>query len=312
MQLLYCLAVLVSSSVLQLCHADDGTTATDGEVPIYNNIVYLNRENILNKFVELLDRFGISPSTGPMIFAPSQTAWNDFREDDQDRWTRWVQQAEWIVHMQHLLLWHISIEENVLRTRDIFNGNRQLIENLHGNITIDQRFNTLDGVPESKIILPDVRTSDGMIHVIDETIIPPYLLRDMVFNVQYDRSAKFDLSHMANIALHVGLDEQLNAFYENGITFLVPPNRRFNRVEIDVAELLAEENREYARDFILSHMIDHNYPSAHVFALNEENEREQFLINSWYGTNMWVTTTESKLRFQSADVLVADQPTRNG
>ena len=130
--------------------------------------------------------------------------------------------------------------------------------------------------------------------------------------MQNDRSAKFALSNMANLALHVGLDEQLNAFYENGITFLVPPNRRFNRVEIDVSEMLLEENRASTRDFVLSHMIQYNYPSAHVFALNEENEREQFLINSLYGTNMWVTTTESKLRFQSADVLVPDQPTRNG
>jgi hypothetical protein len=108
------------------------------------------------------------------------------------------------------------------------------------------------------------------------------------------------------------LDDELNKVYENGITFLVPPNRRFNRAEIDLGMLLTEPMRSYTRDFVLCHMIQRNYYEAGVFALNEENDREQFLETSMLGTHIWITTTENKVRFQSTDVRLFDQPTQNG
>jgi hypothetical protein len=117
---------------------------------------------------------------------------------------------------------------------------------------------------------------------------------------------------MANLALHVGLDEQIDMLYENGLTMLVIPNRRFTRHEIDVPLLLTEDMRNYTRDFVLCHMILDNYYEAGVFASNGVAETEQFLVTSFLGTHMWVTTTENKLRFQSSDVLLADQAARNG
>jgi hypothetical protein len=127
-----------------------------------------------------------------------------------------------------------------------------------------------------------------------------------------DRSWVFAYSNMANLALYVGLDERINAVYEHGLTLLVPPNPRFNRAEIDIPKLLTPEMFNYTRDFILCHMIVDNYHEAQVFALNEENDRDQFLVLSELGTHMWITTTDDMLRFQSIEVLVADQPSYNG
>jgi uncharacterized surface protein with fasciclin (FAS1) repeats len=150
------------------------------------------------------------------------------------------------------------------------------------------------------------------VHVIDKVIIPPYLGLNIVRHLLDDRHWDFAFTTMANLALWTGLDEEIDKLYENGLTFLVPPNRRFNRAEINVPALLTEEMRSYTRDFVLCHMIMDNYYEAGVFAFNKENDQSQFLVKSMLGTSMWITTTKNKLRFQSTGVVLADQAARNG
>jgi hypothetical protein len=128
----------------------------------------------------------------------------------------------------------------------------------------------------------------------------------------YDRSWQFAFTTMANLALWAGLDDEISAVYEHGITLLVPPNRRFNRAEIDVPNLLTVAMRNYARDLVLCHMIKDNYHEAGVFAMSEVESTNQFLVVSELGTNMWITTTDDRLRFQSVGVVLADQVAKNG
>ncbi|OEU13670.1 hypothetical protein FRACYDRAFT_269903, partial [Fragilariopsis cylindrus CCMP1102] len=117
---------------------------------------------------------------------------------------------------------------------------------------------------------------------------------------------------MANLALHVGLDDRLNAAYDNGLTFLVPANRRFNRAEIYIPKMLQPDMFNYTRNFILCHMITDIYHEAQVFAMNEQSGEDQFLVKSELGTHMWITSTENVVRFQSQELLLPDQPTNNG
>lgn len=134
----------------------------------------------------------------------------------------------------------------------------------------------------------------------------------MITQLLRGRQEKFSFSNMANLALHVGLDERINAAYDKGLTFLVPPNRRFNRAEIDVPKLLQKEMFNYTRDFILCHMIRDNWHVAQIFAINEKTGIDQFLVKSELGTHMWITSTEDMIRFQSQMLLLPDQPTPNG
>jgi uncharacterized surface protein with fasciclin (FAS1) repeats len=277
-----------------------------------NNAGLLQRDDRLSKFVQLLDRAGIPPSVGETIFAPTTDAFNKFRENDVSIWNKYAQQAEWFIHLHDLLLWHF-VTEGRFTTDDIFNGQRMFLENSLGNITIEQRFKKLDNVAASAIIDANITTEDGIVHLIDEVIIPPYLGMNIIAQLLDDRSAKFAMTTMANLALHVGLDEQIDMLYEHGLTMLVIPNRRFTRGEgIDVPLLLTDEMRNYTRDFLLCHMILDNYYEAGVFASNEVAETEQFLVTSFLGTHMWITTTANMLRFQSSEVLLADQAARNG
>jgi uncharacterized surface protein with fasciclin (FAS1) repeats len=276
-----------------------------------NNAATLQNDARLSKFVQQLDRAGISPNIGETIFAPSNDAYDRFRVEDSLRWRKYTQQAEFFVHVRDVQLWHF-VTDGSFTLNEIFDGRRNTLENQLGNITVSQQFRRLDNVPDTDIVESDIATSQGTIHVVDQVILPPYLGMNMIENLLQDRHFDFAFTTMANIALWAELDDELNRAYDFGITFLVPPNRRFNRAEIDVRLLLTEKMREYTRAFVRSHMIKRNYYEAGIFALNEENGRDQFLETSMLGTHIWITTTENKVRFQSTDVRLFDQPTQNG
>jgi uncharacterized surface protein with fasciclin (FAS1) repeats len=276
-----------------------------------SNTVTMSNDERLQRFSALLDRVGISPSIGLTVFAPSADALQRFEDLDPIRWAKYGDQPEFFVHLRDLLQWHL-VTEGAYTFEDIFDGTREAMETSLGNITIDQRFRKMDNVAAESFVQTNVTTSEGILHVIDDVIIPPYLGSNLIAQLLDDRSWVFAYSNMANLALYVGLDERINAVYEHGLTLLVPPNPRFNRAEIDIPKLLTPEMFNYTRDFILCHMIVDNYHESQVFALNEENDQQEFLVKSELGTHMWITTTDDKLRFQSVDVLVADQPSNNG
>lgn len=274
--------------------------------------VVLSNDARLSTFKNLLDRSGVSPSIAKTIIAPTKGAWESFRNNDTRRFDQWTTQPEFFVHFKDLMEWHMVIEENYTY-EEIFNGRRRDLVNPQGEITVYQEpVQMIDNVFGSDFSEPDIHTAEGMVHVVDRVLLPPFFGYDMITQLLHSRQEKFSFSNMANLALHVGLEERLTAVYNKGITFLVPPNRRFNRAEIDVPRLLDKDMFNYTRDFILCHMIKDNHHVAQLFATTEKTGEDQFLVKSELGTHMWITTTEDKVRFQSQELLVPDQPTPNG
>jgi len=273
--------------------------------------VILTNDGRLSTFKGLLDRSGVSPSIAKTIIAPTKGAWEAFRLNDTRRFEQWTTQPEFFVHFKYLTEWHMITEDNYTY-EEIFNGRRWELENPQGQLHVDQELVKIDNVYGEDFVEPDILTAEGMLHVVDEVLFPPFFGYDMITQLLRSRQEKFSFSNMANLALHVGLDEKINAVYDKGITFLVPPNRRFNRAEIDVPRLLDKDMFNYTRDFILCHMIKDNYHVAQLFAINEKTGVDQFLVHSELGTHMWITTTEDMVRFQSQKLLLPDQPTPNG
>ena len=273
----------------------------------------MNNDERLKQFKGLLDRAGVNAGTSLTVFAPTSDALEKFRADSPTRFDKYMTQTEFFVHLKQMLEWHL-VTEGAFEFDQIFDGSRTKMRNSQGNITIDQNVKAIDNVPSTAFVESNVATSEGVLHVLDQVIIPPFLGTDMIAQLLNDRSDIFSLTNMANLALHVGLEDRINGEYDNGFTFLVPPNRRFNRAEIDVPKLLSPEMFNYTRDFVLCHMIVDSYHEALVFAMNEDkpkNER-QFLVITELGTHMWVTSTQDVVRFQSQDLLVTDQPSNNG
>lgn len=272
----------------------------------------LANDDRLSKFSQLLDKTGISPSIAKTIFAPSTDALNAWREEDVNLWDKYSTQTEYFAHLREVMLWHL-VTEGAFQYDEIFDGNREFMENSIYNITIDQRFKKLDNVASTSFVEANITSSEGVVHVIDDVIIPPYMAVNLIEHMlERDISVKFAYSTMANLALYAGLDEKINAIYDKGITFLVPPNRRFNRAQIDVPKLLTEEMKEYTKDFVLAHLIMDNYYESGVFAYNDQNDQDEFLVTSELGTHLWISTKDGRLRFQSRELLLTDQVARNG
>ena len=297
--------IFIASVLVATCSGQINTAGT------------MSNHDLLGKFVQLLDRVGISPSTGETVFAPTTDAWQTYREQDVNRWNKYVNQAEFFVHFKELLLWHF-VTEGKYSFDEIFDGSRGNLENQLGNITVSQAYKMIDNV-EADSFVEEVASNDGIIHVINDVIIPPFLNQFLIEQMLDDRSSKFAYSTMANLALWAGLDDHINGEYEHGITFLVPPNRRFNRAEFDVPSLLTPEMRNYTRDLVLCHLIMDNYHEAGIFAMHDEEGTEQSLVVTELGTHMWITTTgegvalnSRRVRFQSTEVLIFDQAARNG
>jgi len=289
------------------CFLDNSLVVAD----LSTNNVVMSNDSRLSTFKKNLDKAGISPSIGKTVIGPSEGAFESFRLNNTEQYDRWMNQPEFFVHFKDLMEWHMVTEDNYT-FEEIFDGRRWQMENPQGLITVDQKFQMIDNVHSDDFLEPNIITSEGIIHVVNKVMFPPFFGYDMITQLLRSRQEKFSFSNMANLALHVGLEDRLHDVYEKGITFLVPPNRRFNRAEIDIPKLLQKDMFNYTRDFILCHMIRDNWHVAQIFAINENTGVDQFLVKSELGTHMWITSTEDMVRFQSQELLMPDQPTPNG
>jgi len=285
-----------------------------------NNAATLEADGRLSTFVTLLDRVGVSPSLGETIFAPTNLALAASENDilgDATLWERHYlrdNDPAFFLQLRALLLWQF-VTEGRFTAAQILDGSRQRLENSLGNQTIDQAARAIDGtVLDTFLVETDIITTDGILHITNKAIVPPFLQESLTqVLLNEEQSLKFAFTNMAQLALATGLDSQINQVYDGGLTLLVPPNRRFNRANIDIPDLLRPERLDYTRDFVRCHMItNQSLYEANVRATMEQEQIEEFLLTTELGTSLWVTTTEDRLRFQSIDVLVTDLLSRNG
>jgi len=278
-----------------------------------SNAGYLEAANDFSRFVFFLNKIGLSPGDGDILFAPVNEAWQALEEgDDAAIWDKYVNQPEFIIHLKHVITTHVCWGDERgtgLTVGEIWDLSRPFLRTAVGNATIvhsPEKY--IDNVPFSAISQADIETTDGYINAITQVIWPPYLADGIVTQLFEDKSWKFAFTTMANLILHVGFEDRIDGIYDNGITLLVPPNRRFNRGEIDLPALLTNDQFEYCKEFVLSHMINRIHHSQSIYA----REETQYLLMSERRTHLWVATTENQIRFQSAKVLLFDYPSRGG
>jgi Fasciclin domain len=287
-----------------------------------NNAGQIAADADTTTFNDFLASVGLSAGEGQTILAPNNGAFEKYALADPTMYTKYFTSNDYFLHRREVLQW-LLVTEGRFTVADIFDGTRGQIANVNGNITIIQAVNgtttttttiaTLDGVPRTAIVKPDIATQDGIVHVMDTFIVAPYIGLNLIGLCLDDNSAKFEFATMAQLAIFTGLREVIDMVYDKGVTFLVPPTRRFNRGEIDIAELLTEAKKEYTKSLVSCHLILYtNYYESSVFSLHEENDIEETLELSYLGTNIWITTTDDRLRFQAVDVLLPDQVARNG
>jgi len=279
-----------------------------------SNAGWLDSDPEMSTFLFYLSRIGLSPGDGDIIFAPVNEAFENLDKQtfsNYDVWQMYKDQPEFIMHLKHVITTHVCIgdvEGVPLRTGEIWDNSRQYLRTNVGNATITQNPKMIDNVPFSAITAADIATTDGYINTMSQVMWPPYLAEGIINQLFDDRSWKFAFTTMANLILHTGLEDKIDAMYEHGITLLVPPNRRFNRAEFDLPLLLTNGMFDYCKEFVLAHMVTHIHHTQSIFA----REEQEFLLITERNTHLWVATTENQIRFQSELVLVMDQVSKHG
>ena len=291
-------------------NVSSGTVTSGQAAPTINVATIIRTRPDLGDFANFLNSVGVPPGLGLTVFCPQNKAFDAYGVQEPILWPKY-QRPEWLLHLREICQWQL-VTEGQYTLDAIFNGQRTLIANSIGNITIDQKAGTLDGVSKNAIVEPNISATDGIAHIMDQLIVPPFLEVDIIQRMLTFVGPKFAYSTMANLAVFVGLDAEINKIYDNGFTMLVPTNRRFNRASIDVPSLLTDKMKNYTRDFILCHLVMDNYYESSVFAMQQQQGIQEMLVTSLLGTNLWITTTNDMLRFQSVPVIDPDQLARNG
>ncbi|HKK71127.1 MAG TPA: fasciclin domain-containing protein [Candidatus Krumholzibacteria bacterium] len=200
--------------------------------------------------VQAAELEGALRSDGPFtVFAPTDEAFADLPAGLLDALLLPENQDK----LQQILLYHVL--EGQVNSGDLRFFQR--VETLEGSDVEILRFFRLILVNGVWVQLADVQATNGVIHVIDEVLIPEgFTLEDPAEPTDdlVDTAVDAGLSTLVTAVQAAGLEETLRS--EGPFTVFAPSNDAFDRLPDGlVAELLEPENVEFLQDLLLYHVV---------------------------------------------------------
>jgi len=149
-------------------------------------------------------------------------------------------------------------------------------------------------INEAQIIITDIETSNGVIHVIDTVILPKDIVDAAVFN-------KFET--LAAALQAADLVETLKG--EGPFTVFAPTEDAFKALpEGTLANLLLPENKQTLTNILLYHVVGANVLAADVVKLES--------ADTALGQSVMIKVENGKVFINESEVLVTDIKTTNG
>ncbi len=202
----------------------------------------------------------------------------------------------------NVLLQHvIQGEVNFMQALKLNGQAATMINSSQQGIAIMNGMLTLGG---ANIIIKDIKTTNGIIHVIDTVIataddLPPLSLIDVANN-----NAQFSTLLAAVEA--AGLTSALSDLSQE-FTLFAPTNEAFdalaNELNVETAELLALPN---LADILLFHVVGERLGSEQVMAMQGSK------LNSLNNLELMLSETGEPLMIESANITAADINAANG
>ena len=238
-------------------------------------------------------------SEGPFtVFAPTEAAFSRLPDGLVAQLLMPENQAK----LQQLLKYHV-VSGRVTRGDLRF---FQRVETLEGSDLEIRRFFRLILVNHQRVKLADVMATNGVIHVIDEVLVPAgFSLEDPVAPTLdlVDTASSAGLTTLVTAAGAAGLEDALR---DNGsLTVFAPTNEAFDRLPDGlVAELLLPENVELLQDLLLYHVTSGDVRSTDLrrFQLVEMLQGSRTLVIKTRGGRVHV----NRSRVIAADVLATN------
>ena len=168
---------------------------------------------------------------------------------------------------------------------DMFNGQRAAIDAEEGTIN------------SAKIIKTDIECSNGVIHVIDEVILPK---TDTILETAASTGSFNTLAAAIEAA---GLSEALNG--DGPFTVFAPTDEAFAKLPAGTVEsLLKPENIETLKSILLYHVVE-----GRVYSDEAVKARSATTLQ---GSDVKITTSGERVMINGATVHTADIETANG
>ena len=149
-------------------------------------------------------------------------------------------------------------------------------------------------INEAEIVVTDIKTTNGIIHVIDTVILPKDIVDAAVFN-------KFETLAAALTAAE--LVDTLKG--EGPFTVFAPTDEAFAKLPAGTLDtLLKPENKKQLTDILLYHVVAANVPAEEVVNLTE--------AATVLGKNVTVKVEGDKVYVNDAQVVIVDIKATNG
>jgi len=230
---------------------------------------------------------------GPLtVFAPTDDAFALLPEGTVES----LLEAENIEQLKSILLYHVV--EGKVMAADVVGltsaasllGKDLAVKVDMGNVYIN----------ESKVIITDIETSNGVIHVIDAVLLPPADMMDIVDTAVAD--GRF--TTLAAALTKAGLVETLKG--EGPFTVFAPTDDAFAKLPAGTVEnLLKPENLEQLKSILLYHVVAGKVMAADVVTLTS--------ADAVSGAQISIKVQDGKVYLnETIQVIITDIETSNG
>ena len=201
--------------------------------------------------------------------------------------------------LQNILLYHVvpgkvmAADVTALASAETASGQTVAIKTDMGNVYIN----------DAKVVITDIETSNGVIHVIDAVLLPPAELTDVVDTAVAD--GRFTTLVAAVQA--AGLVETLKG--EGPFTVFAPTDDAFAKLPAGTVEdLLKPENLETLQNILLYHVVPGKVMAEDVVMLDG-----QMVDTALEGKQIAISVKDGKVYLNdSAEVIITDIETSNG
>jgi transforming growth factor-beta-induced protein len=231
---------------------------------------------------------GAGPFT---VFAPTDEAFTKLPAGTVES----LLKPENLEQLKNILLYHVvagkvmAADVIKLESAETVLGKSLTIKVDMGNVYIN----------DAKVILTDIETSNGVIHVIDTVLLPPADLADIVDTAVAD--GRFTTLVAAVQA--AGLVDTLKG--EGPFTVFAPTDDAFAKLPAGTVEsLLKPENLEQLKNILLYHVVAGKVMAADVVML----EKAATVL----GPSVKIMVDGSMVKINDAQVLITDIETSNG
>ena len=226
--------------------------------------------------------------TGPFtLFAPTDQAFTDAGID-----LAALDTPEGKAILEDILLYHVvagSVPSSAVTecmSADAVNG-QPLAFTVDGGVMVN----------DATVTMPDVSTSNGIIHVIDKVLTPT----DTPNDIPRTASCTGNHASLVSAVVQAGLLETLQG--DGPFTVFAPTDQAFADAGIDLAALDTPEGKDTLSDILLYHVVGANVPAANVTDCMSATTVNGHPLSFTVGDTVMVN---------GATVTATDVPTSNG